>query len=123
MRGATAVIDLLIDELKVSIHAPRAGRDGGGQEVVCCMAGFNPRAPCGARRLSYRPRSGYRTFQSTRPVRGATEVDRFPESAGIVSIHAPRAGRDRKVIDYMNSHDGFNPRAPCGARPYAAESA
>ena len=34
---------------------------------------FNPRAPCGARRKSHMPIGfGYRQFQPTRPLRGAT---------------------------------------------------
>ena len=35
-----------------------------------------------------------RTFQSTRPVRGATEDASAKGNKRIVSIHAPRAGRD-----------------------------
>ena len=35
---------------------------------------FNPRAPCGARRSIYCPQCGHGTFQSTRPMRGATLV-------------------------------------------------
>ena len=78
-------------------------------------------------------------FQSTRPVRGAT-VDPDPyHMDGFISIHAPRAGRD-KVALVEASAEGisihapragrdiaepmevtrekdFNPRAPCGARP------
>ena len=33
----------------VSIHAPRAGRDGAGAECPLRPPSFNPRAPCGAR--------------------------------------------------------------------------
>ena len=35
-------------------------------------------------------------FQSTRPVRGATETRPYTPTRVIVSIHAPRAGRDCK---------------------------
>ena len=55
---------------------------------------FNPRAPCGARRLSKMETKTGRSFQSTRPVWGATRAGRA----------ARRGSRD------------FNPRAPCGAR-------
>ena len=34
------------------------------------------------------------TFQSTRPVRGATLGVLYPDSTSYISIHAPRAGRD-----------------------------
>ena len=34
-----------------------------------------------------------------------------------VSIHAPRAGRDLGAAMAEVAQMGFNPRAPCGARP------
>ena len=79
---------------------------------------FNPRAPCGARPLCRDEKAaGDRRFQSTRPVRGATYIkrvyrwcDKFQSTRPVrgapvllaaeyvrktISIHAPRAGRDR----------------------------
>ena len=56
----------------VSIHAPHAGCD-------------RERTADGRRRD---------TFQSTRPMRGATAADEVRLCAGGVSIHAPHAGRD-----------------------------
>ena len=57
-------------------------------------------------------------FQSTRPVRGATIVLGLPDDGVVISIHAPRAGRDPRpdwrIIPTLN----FNPRAPCGARRF-----
>ena len=62
------------DALGVSIHAPRAGRDESRIDEATGGSGFNPRAPCGARRkLAIRPGSCW-MFQSTRPVRGATSI-------------------------------------------------
>ena len=78
-------------------------------------------------------------FQSTRPVRGATSSRSSTRNSEIVSIHAPRAGRDvtdrrsEAPQDYVSIHAPragrdfqkaihlwtlfcFNPRAPCGAR-------
>ena len=58
-------------------------------------------------------------FQSTRPMRGATwvvAVRVLPVSC--VSIHAPHAGRDmERRLRLHSRYVGFNPRAPCGARP------
>ena len=56
-------------------------------------------------------------FQSTRPLRGAT--DGFPVMAlqAWISIHAPLAGRDLSPISPAPPPRYFNPRAPCGARP------
>ena len=148
----------------ISIHAPRAGRDRRRRRAGSGSRHFNPRAPCGARLREERlranlsqisihaPRAGRdavlstrgrsaTTFQSTRPVRGATwealiEVSKHCE----ISIHAPRAGRDLKQDKVQTSGPKFqstrpvrgatifrhlstvqmqyfNPRAPCGARP------
>ena len=100
---------------------------------------FNPRAPCGARRAGAGGHSAPHRFQSTRPMRGATykeleiDLDGLFQSTrpmrgattnsisragdGGVSIHAPHAGRDPKLSHCLTSFHGFNPRAPCGARP------
>ncbi len=102
------------------------------------LLSFNPRAPCGARLSpltaqgnmrrfqSTRPVRGATSdmapctillqFQSTRPVRGATEFAVRVLAEGMVSIHAPRAGRDRNARAAAAGQQGFNPRAPCGAR-------
>ena len=37
----------------------------------------------------------------------------------MISIHAPRAGRDKAAALRAGDIENFNPRAPCGARPYA----
>ena len=79
--------------------------------------GFNPRAPRGARPAWLRGAERRGGFQSTRPARGATvDRPRHPQTP-VVSIHAPRAGRDRGGFDEMAGLECFNPRAPRGARP------
>ena len=168
---------LVID---VSIHAPRTGRDVSEMYQSCYQPSFNPRAPheLRPRRMllvfqSTRPARGATTiaaasesesawFQSTRPARGATSLARSRRRHAVVSIHAPRTGRDvrlvashghrlvsihaprtgrdharpallvrgehvsihaprtgRDILAYVNfaSPQGFNPRAPHGARP------
>ncbi len=80
---------------KVSIHAPRVGRDRSfhcaGLKRIC----FNPRAPRGARLFRQSHTSRFLEFQSTRPAWGAT-VPRPPSAEQFtVSIHAPRVGRDK----------------------------
>ena len=109
---------LAVIPMVISIHAPLAGRD-----IRCCFTTdnvyyFNPRAPCGARlgtRLPPRYSGRYfnprapcgarlckRTtldvstlFQSTRPLRGATQLIKAKRQKIGISIHAPLAGRDR----------------------------
>ena len=58
------------------------------------MWNFNPRAPCGARR----------------------HVWQYADGKHIISIHAPRAGRDCSPWASRSLTRYFNPRAPCGAR-------
>ena len=124
--------------VQVSIHAPRAGRDDLTLFRSSTPRSFNPRAPCGARprqRQAGRPQSRFNprapcgarlvtaiftpsrgVFQSTRPVRGATFSYARKGGMSIVSIHAPRAGRDVYRNGHIERISSFNPRAPCGAR-------
>ena len=122
----------------VSIHAPRAGRDLPDKAFMLLRACFNPRAPCGARRLviiwsssllRFNPRApcGARLRQRPRLFPQARFNPRAPCGARHrllcrrrkvqeVSIHAPRAGRDRLRARRTQRVRRFNPRAPCGAR-------
>ena len=61
---------------------------------MCNENYFNPRAPYGARLPEQPDRQDTGEFQSTRPIRGATErVDATLDEIEI-SIHAPHTGRD-----------------------------
>ena len=55
-------------------------------------------------------------FQSTRPRRGATVNLKVPSRFYNVSIHAPPKGRDMQLPETNAGLNGFNPRAPEGAR-------
>ena len=77
---------------------------------------FNPRAPCGARLFRQMTRSFLSGFQSTRPVWGATRRESMGAGRDVISIHAPRVGRDKKAARFRGRGGNFNPRAPCGAR-------
>ena len=85
----------------ISIHAPHAGRDSGVPPMRAYAPHFNPRAPCGARLQATMGGAEAGTFQSTRPMRGAT--DRFSAS--------------------ISNWRYFNPRAPCGARLVSEDTA
>ena len=79
----------------ISIHAPREGRDFDVPERNLVDTNFNPRAPRGARPGdAVETLSRDKTFQSTRPARGATTIDGYIYSTRQISIHAPREGRD-----------------------------
>ena len=162
VRGATLPVATGTGANVVSIHAPRAGRDAnkilrqtsmvtfqstrparGATSLqrlqITTQTSFNPRAPRGARPREERRTAGRTGFNPRAPC-GARRVpslsDDLPQ---IVSIHAPRVGRDshaRKHARWPRSfqstrpvrgattagpqtkarHRGFNPRAPCGAR-------
>ena len=84
----------------ISIHAPRAGCDSIARRSLT--------------------RSG--EFQSTHPVRGATEFVKQHFAKGQISIHAPRAGCDRATQGGFPCRRNFNPRTPCGVRPSSAVS-
>ena len=83
----------------------------------------------------------YNQFQSTHPVRGATTALEIPLAKPInfnprtpcgvrrhsthnlignmgISIHAPRAGCDNRIMDWQMPLPYFNPRTPCGVRPW-----
>ena len=79
---------------RISIHAPHAGRDACLGPLEGVLWYFNPRAPCGARQSLTTDKHSDFTFQSTRPMRGATRL--------LKAILTPKLN--------------FNPRAPCGAR-------
>ncbi len=97
-RGARrAEAEQIKRNLEVSIHAPRAGRDvrapGRAQRGLC----FNPRAPRGARRTLAKGNASPVSFNPRAP-RGARRVYALAcHPCLVVSIHAPRAGRDRDL--------------------------
>ena len=62
---------------------------------AAAQSDFNPRAPCGARRRCVRTLYANTRFQSTRPVWGATCAAGVAAAQAVISIHAPRVGRDR----------------------------
>ena len=141
--GRDGLHALFVQQGRISIHAPRVGRDAQPGERSWLCADFNPRAPCGARlQLSplpmygsgisiHAPRvgrdSGRRlaalrttTFQSTRPVWGATT-----RTTGRACRHGqfqstrPVWGATRAGSLSLSLSTYFNPRAPCGARRLA----
>ena len=94
-----------VAELMISIHAPRAGRDEPRHIREGRSKDFNPRAPCGARRREQWQILRSTKFQSTRPVRGATAIPTPEYFRELISIHAPRAGRDSDA--WRSCRDSF----------------
>ena len=105
------------------------------------MVNFNPRAPCGARRHRHRRNLRIRYFNPRAPCgarpsfflpflvqfvisihapRAGRDFDRPFDMLAVpkISIHAPRAGRDGLDLPPWPTAPNFNPRAPCGARHF-----
>ena len=84
----------------ISIHVPRVEDDCGPAD------GHKPRQP----------------FQSTSPVWRTTTLDEALNLIGAISIHVPRVEDDRPKKAKNPSGRNFNPRPPCGGRPYRSAS-
>ena len=80
---------------------------------------FNPRSPCGERLLFQPMFSSQPVFQSTLPVWGATARIGEQPVYNYISIHAPRVGSDHYAHSFFWLDFYFNPRSPCGERPYS----
>ena len=63
-----------------------------------CATHFNPRTPCGVRRIWLSTWTVKPIFQSTHPLRGATCQCVRQASSVPISIHAPLAGCDAEII-------------------------
>ena len=138
LRGATYVCLYDSKLLPISIHAPLAGCDYGQRDIWVILIDFNPRTPCGVRLIQFvnsvqlilfqstHPLRGatqlflqccqsYK-FQSTHPLRGATRALREELTRMEISIHAPLAGCDSVRSPGKRRSVHFNPRTPCGVR-------
>ena len=102
----------------ISNHAPRAGSDIVMLKPYIKHRHFNPRSPCGERLNLCAKGDVASKFQSTLPVRGATVEMIDSGKYGLISIHAPRAGSDENPRRIKSPQKHFNPRSPCGERPY-----
>ena len=113
---------------------------------MCCWClriflRFNPRAPCGARPAIRSDSSTSTCFNPRAPCGARQDALRYGSECRRVSIHAPHAGRDLEHAIEIAEEEFqstrpmrgatagrlpirqrpvcFNPRAPCGARPFA----
>ena len=161
LRGATFFAAVCFAVNLISIHTPLAGSDSPSLTTEVVTAYFNPHSPCGERRdegpvsgaafdisihtplagsddsLSF-PRPNPSRFQSTLPLRGATDFwrmlwrrtnfnphspcgERHPQHRSgrrrtEISIHTPLAGSDGTVGWLRFGRRYFNPHSPCGER-------
>ena len=101
----------------ISIHAPHTGRDRRPRWPRYSRWPISIHAPHTGRDPEWKAaEEAIFQFQSTRPIRGATEEYGNIVTALSISIHAPHTGRDgcHQLQPCIPQH--FNPRAPYGAR-------
>ena len=105
--------------LIVSIHAPRAGCDCLSEPNPFLFKRFNPRTPCGVRHYQQQPCRDVYEFQSTHPVRGATQYLSLHaiEALAFQSTHPVRGATTH--LNNIILLTCFNPRTPCGVRRHA----
>ncbi len=101
----------VVHTLTVSIHAPREGSDG-ASKVSVNLAPVSIHAPREGSDQEEFPYVKIYGFQSTPPVRGATDMVAAIKAVEDVSIHAPREGSDRPGRTSNQQGDSFNPRPP-----------
>lgn len=102
----------------ISSHTLHAGSDSQNAAGLPLGLDFNPRSSRGERHYIDQAYGGLSEFQFTLPLQGATACGRKGDASIVISIHAPLAGSDcRRDLENTSSPD-FNPRSPCGERPY-----
>ena len=117
LAGRDFDVDVTVCRKQISIHAPLAGRDS-SFILPPLNVNISIHAPLAGRDVTLQSiNAGWMTFQSTRPLRGATSVLAF----GIpicVSFQSTRPLRGATVAPACQhiTLENFNPRAPCGAR-------
>ena len=100
----------------ISTRAPRTGRDKRAHLIELGVYLFQSSRPIRGATDYAQTAKGRPLFQSTRPVRGATVNVKLIMAVILISILAPRAGRDCNASAKKDLLKNFNPRAPCGAR-------
>ena len=101
---------------EVSIHALLAECDQPRRTLRRLNYGFNPRTPCGVRRVQVGGKGWREVFQSTHSLRSATDYGQTDGMLTIVSIHALLTECDRQQGRRRQGCHGFNPRTPYGVR-------
>ena len=140
LRGATVWPAVCIQDHEHFNPRTPCGVRHGLRGGVSFLSYFNPRTPCGVRRWMEWKTCTWYGFQSTHPLRGATNCHTGvgnligisihaplagcdgrvadPDQIGNISIHAPLAGCDQRGQGGRVGGGDFNPRTPCGVRPF-----
>ena len=94
LRGATLTPNPCQLSVPISIHAPLTGSDRTAAIIRHSWMHFNPRSPYGERLTITVQERECRIFQSTLPLRGATDSIANCSFQIRISIHAPLTGSD-----------------------------
>ena len=100
----------------ISIHVLRVEDDSRCFALVNRILNFNPRPPCGGRRLSPRPFLTRALFQSPSSVWRTTSPSAAIVLLARISIPVLRVEDDLGYPGGSQQRKDFNPRPPCGGR-------
>ena len=117
--GATASHLTRRSSRRISIHAPRVGRDSSTRRSRRRASHFNPRAPCGVRpcAAACRRRRGP-DFNPRTPCGVRRWIRLLLPGTTNFNPRAPCGARRCCQRTRRGREPNFNPRAPCGARPW-----
>ena len=100
----------------ISIHAPHAGSDHPKTVGGYCNITFQSTLPMRGATQSSHVRSLRDRISIHAPHAGSDGTDVVVPLKLKISIHAPHAGSDTKTAKIEKDKDDFNPRSPCGER-------
>ena len=100
----------------ISIHTPHAGSDIFVVLVHFRNSPFQSTLPMRGATDDCHCGAAAGEFQSTLPMRGATNKPPPPPPELPISIHTPHAGSDEGVTAFVDKAGNFNPHSPCGER-------
>ena len=107
----------LKDQSNLSIHASHAGCDSSIAACICRGLKLSIHAShAGCDTVPLTDQMAAVLFQSTHPMRDATQTKRFILKLANISIHASHAGCDALEQSGSLVLPHFNPRIPCGMR-------
>ena len=107
----------LTEQAQISIHAPLTGCDRMTLHQIISVTYFNPRTPYGMRRYKCFAIDDYARFQSTHPLRDATQIVQIEQSQLLYfNPRTPYGMRRTAVHCYIMYTRYFNPRTPYGMR-------
>ena len=105
VRGATPALIPGVLVLQISIHAPRTGSDASLLRFCRSSWHFNPRSPYGERRAQSGMMVNAPEFQSTLPVRGATQIAAGRRPLGQFQSTLPVRGATGHVREFTFNNE------------------